>query len=405
MWTDLNINFQQKSFRHCCKQKQTHITINDLNSLEHAVFQHHPVIIQDRTISLNENRLPPNCQWCIDTAPNNIMKVWNTWSDDWVDKHKQNLYTKNYNNYIDLDIGKSCDLACVYCGPWSSTTWAKELNQPAENTIDADWKETVLKHLSSYIGNMDKNSEIVFNILGGEPLLITDTYDIISYLARNCTHFDNKPDMMITTNLNCKPALLKKLSDTVEETKDVFNWVISVSIEDIGKRAEAVRYHIDFDRFEHNLKLIKDKVDKIYLTTTFSILSFSNFHEFVNWSFNIMGHDGYTKTWDYSLNNVQHGYTDLAYCPKELVDIDLIKQTYIDNIAELTDISNWRTNQFLDHIDNMYQRSGTKEITSELIGFWQSMGNRRKINYFDFYPLMSIYELYKKENKCLNLQN
>jgi hypothetical protein len=388
LWTDLNINFQRKTFQHCCKQTHTPISIDDLMSLKHNVFQHHPVIVQDRKTSLEENKLPQNCKWCIDTAPNNIMKIWNIWDDEWVDKNRHHLTRKNYNGYIDLDIGKSCDLACIYCGPWSSTTWAKELEQPVENTIDAEWKDKILKYLSLYLSYMDNNNKLVFNILGGEPLLITDTYDIISYLARNCKHFNSKPDMMITTNLNCKPALLKKLLDTIEETKDVFNWVISVSIEDVGERAEAVRYHVDFNRFENNLKSIKDKVDKIYLTTTFSILSFANFHEFIEWSFDILGQENYTKTWDYSLNNVQQGYTDLAYCPKELVDVDCIKKVYMDKVKNCHNRD--KIKQVIDHIDNMYNRAGTIEINDKFIGWWDLMILRRNLNYKDFYPLNKI---------------
>lgn len=390
MWTDLNINFQRKTFQHCCKQKHTQISLEELDSLKHNVFQKHSSILQDRKTSLDENKLPLNCQWCIDTAPNNIMKVWNTWSDEWVENNKFKLYREHFLNYIDLDIGKSCDLACIYCGPWSSTTWAKELNQDVDNIIDFEWKEKVLKYLRLYISYLDNKTKLVFNILGGEPLLITDTYDIISYLSQNCRHFDQKPDLMITTNLNCKPALLKKLLDTIEETKDTFNWTMSVSIEDVGDRAQAVRHHLDFARFENNLKLLKDKVDKIYLTTTFSLLSFANFQEFVKWSFDIMGQRNYTKTWDYSLNNVQQGFTDLAYCPKDLIDIDLIKKTYYDNIADLTDINYHKVQQFISHVDNMFERAGTKEITTEFTGFWKTMSNRRNLNYFNFHPLSNM---------------
>lgn len=385
MWTDININFQRRTLQHCCKQIHTPISYEDLDSLEHNVFEKHHINLRDRKISIEENKLPPTCKWCIDTAPNNIKKVWNIWDDNTIDEIKPLLMDVSYVGYIDLDIGKSCDLACIYCGPWSSTTWAKELNQPTTSVIDPIWKEKTLKHLSTFLKNVDNSNKLVFNILGGEPLLIVDTYDIISYLAESCDHFTYKPQMMITTNLNCKPALLQKLLDTIEKTKDAFEWVISVSIEDIHERAEAVRYHIEFDRFEHNLKIIKDKVEKIYLTTTFSLMSFPNYDEFINWSFDILGENEYTNKWDYSLNNVQEGYTDLAYCPKQYINIERIKQTFINRSLHCK--NEMKKKQVINHLENMYARAGSKEIDTKFIGWWQDISSRRNVSYDKFHPL------------------
>jgi len=388
MWTDVNINFQRQTFQHCCKQIHSKISFDEIDTLGKDVFQKHKSIVSDRKISIEEDRLPPSCKWCIDTAPNNIKKVWNIWSDDWIDDNIENLYTENYVTYIDLDIGKSCDLACVYCGPWSSTTWAKELDQPTNSTIDTVWKDKILANLREYITTLDCNTKIVFNILGGEPLLITDTYDIIKYISVNCGHLNHKPDMMITTNLNCKPALLKKLLLTMDETADTLNWVLSVSIEDIGDRAEAVRYHIDFKRFENNLRAVIGKPHMIYLTVTLSILSFANLGEFIDWSFDIMGEEKYTNDWNFSLNNVQEGYTDLAYCPKQLIDIETIKSKFRDNAAQ-----SGRLNKFesvISHLDNMYERAGTKEIDSKFIKWWEAMGNRRNMNYFAYFPMTEL---------------
>lgn len=390
MWTDTNINFQTKTMRHCCKQTPYSVSIDELDQLSHNVFEQHPSNVKDRNTSLNENKLPPSCKWCIDTAPHNMKKIWNIWSEDWITENKDSLYDGSYVSYIDLDLGKSCDLACVYCGPWSSTTWAKELGQPANAMIDDEWKSKTLDKLANYISHIDSSTPLTINILGGEPTLIVETYHIISYIAKHCSHFDHKPMLMITTNLNCKPAQLKKLLNTIEETKDVFTWVISISIEDINERAEAVRYHLNFKKFEDNVKLIKDKADKIYLTATLSLLSFPNFDEFINWSFNILGKENYTTTWDYTLNHVQEGYTDLAYCSAKYVDIDNIKQTYLDNIYNSNNVNQSKVDAFITHMDNMFTRCGSKQVDSAFTHYWETLSTRRSIDYFSFYPLDKI---------------
>jgi len=392
MWTDLNINFQKQTFQHCCKQTAQPISFEEIDTLKERVFDFHEQNILNRKISLDDNQLPPNCQWCIDTAPDNIKKVWNIWDDQYITNVKPQLKTISRTSYIDLDIGNSCDLACIYCGPWSSTMWAKELGQPVKNTIDQNWKQQILENLKNYIGGFDKDRKLIFNLLGGEPLLITDTYDIISYLSQICGHFENKPVLMITTNLNCKPALLKKLLLTINATKDIFEWNLSVSIEDIHERAEAVRYHLDFHTFENNLRAVKSQVDHLYITTTFSLFSFSNFDEFLLWCFDILGKDDYTKTWNFSLNNVQNGFTDLSYCPTKLVDIKKIKQVFNDIINTVDGVNKFKVKQVHQHLDNMYQRTGTCVPDSQFFSYWKAMSQRRKIDYFSFYPLSEITE-------------
>lgn len=392
MWTDLNINFEKQCFQHCCKQSNQYISIDEIDNLGKDVFDFHEENVKNRKISIDDNKLPPACKWCIDTAPDNIKNVWNLWSDDFIEHSKDWIKKTSKTYYIDFDIGKSCDLACVYCGPWSSTTWSKELGKPVLENKSSEWKEKILHNIGLYLRDMDSNRHITFNILGGEPLIMTETYDIIEYLGSHCSHFKNKPSMMITTNLNCKPKLLKKLLDTIEKTKDVFQWIISVSIEDVYDRAEAVRYHLDFNRFEKNLLSIKDKVDKIHVTTTLSILSFPNFSEFLVWIFGVLGKQEYCKHWTFSLNHVQYGFTSISYIPKALINIEEIKNTYIDLVENEEILNNFHSESFLSHMDNTYQLSGTTEPDQKFFNWWKVLSERRNINYFSFYPLSELID-------------
>lgn len=392
MWTDTNINFDKQALRHCCKQTNMPLPIDEVKKYGSEVFERHPLNVSNRREMVEDNRLPASCQWCIDSEPNSIKDVWNIWSDEFIEKNRTRLVENSYVSYIELDIGASCDMACVYCGPWSSTTWAKELGQPANNTLDPEWRDEVLKYLSEYIAQIPADKKLTFNILGGEPLLIVDTYKMIEYIGEHCGHFNKKPIIMLTTNLNCKPKLLERLKQTIEATQDQFEWVISISIENVGRMAELVRYHLDWDRFEHNVREIKDRVDRIYLTNTFNLLSFSNFDDFVEWAFDMFGREQYTHTWDFSLNTVQEGFTDLAYVSPDMVNIDRIKDTYRRYVEQCDNPSQWRLDQFYNHIDNLYQRLGTKKVDTRFYSFWQAMSNRRGVNYLNLTPIREMVE-------------
>ena len=75
---------------------------------------------------------------------------------------------------------------------------------------------------------------------------------------------------------------------------------------------------------------------------------------------------------NFSLNNVQEGYTDLAYCPKQLIDIETIKSKFRDNAAQSGRLHKFES--VISHLDNMYERAGTKEIDSKFIKWWDSHG-------------------------------
>lgn len=413
LWTDTNINFAKKSIKHCCKQYDNILDLTDITTLGADVFEGNPRTVGDKHSMIVNDEIPVGCNYCKEHDDNSIRHVWNSWSDNFVNTKGTTLLSTNFAEYFEFDIGKSCNLACIYCGPWSSTTWSKELGESLDEAeIDQEWKTTILEQLAIYIRTLPKDRRIVFNILGGEPLLITDTYDILEYIATHCTDFTIKPLVMITSNLMVKPILMSRLLKTVEQTSDIFEWSIAVSIEDIGDRAEKMRYHLKWDQFETNVKSIRNKVDKIYFTTTFNFFNYPHFDEFLDWVFDVMGYAEYETKWDLTLNVVQGGFTDIAYIQKEFIDRAKLKTSFLTHInrvrqspthtattAKLDAI----TTNFNEHIDNLYARAGTKSINTQFIGWWRLMDERRNTSYSTLFPLNKMLEHFYNSNPDLTL--
>lgn len=388
MWTDVNIDLSKPRIRHCCKQTAYKTDIEELKSLGSNFFENYQCNIDNKKKMLFKKQLPDSCFFCKSAGKNSIMNVWNIWSDEFVKANRSRLMHETHTSYIEFDIGNSCNLACVYCGPWSSTTWIKELGtKQKNNVIDIEWKTEVFKHLKEWLKTFNPETKVTFNILGGEPLMLTDTYGIIEELSEMCGNFKVKPIIMLTTNLNIKKSLINRLVKTIDATKDIFEWIIAVSIEDVGKRAEYIRYHMDWPMFESNLKLIKDMVDSIYLTTTLTLFSLPNFKELLDWSFELLGGENYLKTWRYSLNNVQDGFSDVAYLLPEQDNTESIIEYYKlllnTNNIELDRYSE----EFIQHMKNMSNRIGTKAHTANFFKYWDDMGSRRKLNYYDIESL------------------
>lgn len=390
MWTDTNIHLDDNKIKHCCKQKVSKIPFAELQSLGSDIFERHPLNIGNRKEMVEQNKLPASCQLCIDSEPNSIRHVWNKWNNEFIENNRAQLVDINYVNFIEIDVGKTCDMACIYCGSWASSKWAKELKISLKKEANDHWRNDVFKHLAEHIRNIPCDRKMTFNILGGEPLLIMDTYKMIEYFSERCKHFEKKPTLMITTNLNCKPKLLEKFLDILEKTKNIFEWIISISIENIGQMAEFVRYHLNWNRFERNIARIKDRVDQIYFTVTSNLFSFAQFDIFIDWAFETLGAPNYMKTWDFTFNIVQEGMTDIAYCDVDLVDVNHIKITYGNWVKKCNISADHKIEQFNQYIDDLHVRLGTKTANQEFEKWWRIISQRRGVNYCSMYPLNEI---------------
>jgi organic radical activating enzyme len=400
MWTDLYINFQEHTVTHCCKQTHYPLYFDEIDSLHSGVFHHNSRHQHDRNVMVTQNKLPASCDFCIKSEPDSIRRVWNEWNNDRIAEIKDTLLTANLTSYIELDIGNKCDMACVYCGPMSSSTWAKELGvTPVEKDehINEVWRWKIMQALKGHVSSVDKETRLTFNILGGEPLILPDTYKIISELTEIISeaNFKNKPQIMITTNLNAKEKLIEKLKSVIEETKDYISWVISISIESIGEHAEKTRYNLNWSRFEHNLQSIKDVPDFIYLTATIDMFSLSFFSEFISWAFESLGHDTYARYWDFTMNSVQDTYSDVTYCPKDQVDIDCIIKTYNKNLEKSGLLAGVKSEQIRTHIQNLGKQLETKTPDDKFWAFWNARCQYRGVDYYNTVPLKSIVERYR----------
>lgn len=384
MWTDLTIDLKSKTFKHCCKQLPYKPNLADIKTLGKDFFINYDLNIKNRKQMLFENELPESCAFCKYQGENSIKHVWNSWTDEYINQNENVLLYEDQTFYIEIDIGNSCNLACIYCGPWSSTTWEKELNIKNSTSNNEEYNALVLKLLVEWIKTFPKNRKLTINMLGGEPLMIPETYAIIEKLIPACKKFDYKPKMMITTNLYTKPKLLDRLFEILEKTSGVFSWEFSISIEDIGERAEMVRYGLNWKVFEDNVGKIIDKVDYIYFTNTINIVSLPYFDEWIEWAFNKMQSKKFGHNWLLSCNYVQDNFTDCAYIPRDLIKLSFIKEKFLSHIQKnniSTETS--RVKEFIQHIDNIEGRLGTKIADDNFVKFWRDLSNRRKLDYIE----------------------
>ena len=175
----------------------------------------------------------------------------------------------NVPRMIEISLGNTCDLKCVYCSHHYSSQWASERLRYKEITI-----EEIEKPLSDVETKFESawwdwfESEAGFNthcinFIGGEPLLIDKFY---TYVDRIINFYDSHNtsqeyiNISLVTNFNTPKKQFAKFLILTKKLLDHgrFKLDFNVSMESINDRAEFIRSGTNWSLLTENLeKFIK----------------------------------------------------------------------------------------------------------------------------------------------------
>ena len=139
--------------------------------------------------------------------------------------------------YLDIRFGNLCNFKCRMCGPYASTSWYKDSDDPKwSKTIDyfTD-NEDFWKDVPQYIPNLE---EIYF--AGGEPFVQEGHYKMLTLLIES----GYAKNIHVSYNTNLSYSKFKKydLTQLWSNFKKVSIWP---SIEGYGSRVEYARKGLD----------------------------------------------------------------------------------------------------------------------------------------------------------------
>jgi len=259
---------------------------------------------------------------------------------------------------VDMRWRNTCNLACVYCGPELSSTWAKELNR--EISVD----EQQLANTKQYILDNAPNLKNVY-LAGGEPLLMKENSELLDRLDSSCT-------VRINTNLsNIKGPVFERAS----KFKNV-HW--TVSVETMGTEFEYIRHGANWKIFLENLNVIRQLDHKI----SFNMLWF------------VLNPYSVFETVDYLM---QLGYVENAFIIGPLtgpIEFD-IRNLNTSTLNDLRNILKNRIQQadmryllhnsyvnMLKHLDEKFDKQSSKTIQR-----LEELDKRRGLNYKNVFDI------------------
>lgn len=200
-----------------------------------------------------------------------------------------NVYNEKYQNddglvHVELKINNTCNLSCVMCDSWSSSTWDKivkanpQLPDSMKKIYGTSPKQKWHKDIEALTKYLDKCKVLKFT--GGEPFLIPQTFKIIDYciqsgLSKNIT-------LEFITNGT------QDLVQYIDKFKKFKQTSIQYSIDAVGKRFEYIRQGAKWNDVESKVldfqKQIKHTNIHLGLVVAVQVLNYRNLPELKSWA-------------------------------------------------------------------------------------------------------------------------
>jgi len=309
------------------KQVTVHLAIGQTHSCHHPTTHKIPVeevLVnpsaihntkfkkQQRKMMLEGER-PPECDYCwrVEDSPvkegdevfsDRVMKSSEIWARPYIEEIKNASWDDDVNpTYFEISFSNVCNFKCSYCSPEISSKWMEEIQQFGHYDLASFGYNNLdyLKQIGKFpIPEREENPYVdafwkwwpdlikglkVFRITGGEPLLSKHTHRVLDYLIEN-----PQPELELDINSNlCVPdELFDRFVERmaiIQEKKAIKNFKLYTSCEAYGKRAEYIRYGLDYNKWLNNCHRILSEISdsKLTIMSTYNVLSISSFTDFM----------------------------------------------------------------------------------------------------------------------------
>ena len=265
-------------YRLCCHARSTE-TSKKYKSQTHKPFEYFnsPEMENKRDEVLSGTKLP-ECVTCY--KQEEVNPDGESYRQRKVRQYQYDMPTHVDKVNLKLRInGTYCNLSCYMCIPYNSSTRRNEMNliYPEGWDFFSSSKFESVKHkeydmiVQDIIDNIEKVNKI--HITGGEPLQLPKHWELIERIPAE--HAKNI-ELVYDTNL----TELKYKNHSVFEIEDKFKSVIwGVSCDHYQDKLSWIRYPIQVNQFEKNLREMIDNGFRIDLNCTISIL---NIHDLLD---------------------------------------------------------------------------------------------------------------------------
>lgn len=266
---------------------------------------------------------------------------------------------------LEIKIDFTCNIACVYCGPYNSTQWRLELDTPKKQFPIRLSQPDIIKVLDS----LDLSRLDNIHFYGGDPLF-TNTHEVILKYIDQRVGLDK-----IYAWYNTNGTL--RVNERVQELWSRCRLVkVFFSVDDVGPRFEYIRYGAIWNEVEDNMLWYKDVMPSNVMFTlqpTISCLNALHHYELMEWKRKYFNTNREGDVTDVTRHNV-FGTFELTSMPNKLMD----------QVLSNNNMDEWFFNYVGSFKFNQFKLAQTKKLITQL-------DERRGCNFAATFPDLVPY--------------
>lgn len=351
--------------------------------------------IAEREMMLSGQRVS-GCHYCWDAEDAGIIsdRMMKSYGYDWSEL-TSNIPIKVNPKKIEIAFSRSCQLACAYCGPSFSSSWANDLsingsyNLKSNTRFNKDIKDKIIPDASNqYIDAFFnwwkelKHDLQVLRVTGGEPLLHPRFWEFLEILD---TERDYKQTLIVNSNLVHDKGQIQRFIDKTKFMTDAWQTVeIHTSCESSLAHAEYTRDGFDGAVWYNNvIHILNDSDIKLTFTTAINNMSIWSFGDYLNMISTLKTKYGKTRI-TANFNRVLYPqWHSLSLIPKQSrIDLACELKTVFDSLSILRDPQTVAAfsdlHQYLTTSDFTDSSFSKETVLSDMVSFYDQFNIRRK---------------------------
>jgi organic radical activating enzyme len=320
-------------------------------------------------------------------------------------------------SYVEVNFSNVCNLACSYCSPQYSSTWAAQIER--HGAYPTTVPHNAPEHFAGkIIPNREHNPYVEafwqwwpdlypelkhFRMTGGEPIMDKNTYRVFDYILDN-----PKPDLHIntTSNFSVEPALFEKYLDYAKRLctgETVEHFMQFVSVDTWGAQAEYIRPGLDFERLQTNVERFLTEIpgrNSVTFIITMNNLVVPGIQRLLEWILDLRARHSttYQRVWFDTPLLRQPQWQSLQIMPEsyawnlEQVLLWMQKHAIINDDTDYVGFKDFEINKMRRDIAWMRSKPLNLNIRRQQIDFYRFFvehDHRHRTVFMDVFPEMS----------------
>ncbi len=309
-WKNVSMNLTSGHTHSCYHPPEHRIPLDELED-NHSALHNTKEKKAERALMMNGNR-PAGCSYCwkIEDSPGNHTSDRAYRTADIMEEYSHaeiisNPDPANFDvipSYVEVNFSSVCNFKCSYCSPHLSNSWQKEIEKfgPYPTTVPHNSVDYFKQAGMMPIAVRDNNPYVDafwkwwpdlypklkhFRMTGGEPLMDVNTYKVLDYIV---DHPKGDLHLAITSNFCPDPKIMDKFYERISRItneRSLGHFMLYISCDAYGKRAEYIRNGMDFDylvgNVDHYLKHYQTR-SSITFIVTINVMSITSLRNLIN---------------------------------------------------------------------------------------------------------------------------